>query len=138
MTASVRGKRTGHTILVVEDDIFIRLDIADYLRECGYRVIEAGSAPEAIEVLQSSLPIDLVFSDIQMPGDVDGFGLARWVRQHQPGLKVILTSGYVKAAEKAGELCDDGPIPKPYDHQLVVERIRQNLGAAKVRRAAAG
>jgi CheY-like chemotaxis protein len=134
----VAYERTGHTILVVEDDIFVRLDIAEYLRDCGYRVIEAGTAAEAIDVLESNVPIDLVFSDIQMPGEMDGFGLAHWIRQHQPGVKTILTSGYIKAAEKAGELCDDGPIAKPYDHQLVVERIRQNLGFVRQRRAADG
>jgi CheY-like chemotaxis protein len=72
----VAYERTGHTILVVEDDIFVRLDIAEYLRDCGYRVIEAGTAAEAIDVLESNVPIDLVFSDIQMPGEMDGFGLA--------------------------------------------------------------
>lgn len=134
----VAFERTGHTILVVEDDILVRLDIAEYLRECGYRVLEAGDARGAIDVLESNLPVDLVFSDVQMPGDMDGFGLARWIREHQPGIRIILTSGYVRAAEKAGELCDDGPIPKPYDHQFVVERIRQNLGMVRQRRAAAG
>ncbi|WP_292177368.1 response regulator [Mesorhizobium sp.] len=111
-----RGKgvfaETEHTILVVEDDIFIRLDIAEYLRECCCRVVEAGTAAEAIDVLESNLPVDLVFSDIQMPGDLDGFGLARWIRQRQPGVKVILTSGCVKAAEKASEFVRRGSNPQ--------------------------
>lgn len=123
-----------HTVLVVEDEVFIRLDIAEYLRECGYRVVEAGNADEAIRILESQLPIDLVFSDIQMPGDMDGFGLARWIRQNHPDIRIILTSGYVKATEVAGQLCDEGPIPKPYDHQLVLERIRWNIAQGRIRR----
>ncbi|MFC5085869.1 response regulator [Microvirga arabica] len=82
------------TILVVEDEVLVRLVIADYLRECGYKVYEAVNAGEALEVLQSSrVPIDVVFSDVQMPGEIDGFGLARWVRANKPGVQVILTSG---------------------------------------------
>ena len=54
---------------------------------------------------------------------MDGFGLARWVRQNRPGIDVILTSGIAKAAEKAGDLCDDGPLEKPYHPQEVVRRI---------------
>ena len=119
------------TILVVEDQILIRLNIANYLRECGFHVIEAADAAEAIAVFEANTKVDLVFSDIQMPGELDGFGLARWVRQHHSGVQVVLTSGYVKAAEEAGDLCEDGPVlKKPYDHPLLLDRIRRMLGAA--------
>ena len=105
------------------------MTIADYLRECGFQVAEAGSADEALAILNSDMPVDLVFSDVQMPGTMNGFGLARWIRQHRPGLKVILTSGWSDAAAEAGDLCDDGPLlAKPYDHSLLVERIKRLLG----------
>ncbi|MEE9926157.1 MAG: response regulator [Brucella anthropi] len=119
------------TLLVVEDDIFIRLDIADYLRGCGWVVAEAGSAAEAaVALFESGAPVDLVFSDIQMPGTMDGFGLAAWVRQHRPGVRIILTSGAVQRTEAAVSLCDGGPIGKPYDQQRLAERIRHHLSSA--------
>ncbi|MBI1619647.1 MAG: response regulator [Mesorhizobium sp.] len=118
------------TILVVEDDVLIRIDIAGYLRGCGWHVIEAGNAAEAVAALESDQIIDLVFSDIQMPGAMDGFGLAAWVREHRPGLRIILTSGVVQRTEAATSLCDEGPIGKPYDHDRLAERIRHHLEAA--------
>jgi len=120
------------TILVVEDDVLIRIDIADYLRGCGWDVIEAGSAAEAISLLDSGTLVDLVFSDIQMPGDMNGFGLAAWVREHRPGVRIILTSCVVQRNEAAMSLCDEGPIGKPYNHESLAERIRYHLGSAAV------
>ena len=73
--------------------------IAEYLRDCGYHVVEAANGDEAISVLTAAdCEIDLILSDVQMPGTVDGFALARWVRQNMPGLEIILTSGYAGAA----------------------------------------
>jgi CheY-like chemotaxis protein len=63
-----------------------------YLREAGYHVIEAADATEAISVLSCGTRVDLVFSDVYMPGGLDGHGLARWVSQHQPAVPVLLTS----------------------------------------------
>lgn len=121
------AKQAEHTVLVVEDNVLLRFDIAEYLRECGYHVHEADNAAEAISILAAYPTIDLVFSDIQMPGDLDGFGLARWIRQHRPAIRIILTSGHVGATEASRTLCDDGPIPKPYAHSFIVDRIRENL-----------
>jgi CheY-like chemotaxis protein len=119
-----------HTILLVEDEALIRLELADYLRGCGYKVVEAANAEEAMNILQSETQVDLVFTDVQMPGAIDGFGLTRWVRQHRSAIKVILTSGIVKSAEIAVELCKDGPMmDKPYDLGQVVQRIRTLLAS---------
>ncbi len=116
------------TILVVEDDVLVRILVAAYLRECGFDVIEANSADEAIRVLQAGVRVDIVFSDIQMPGSMDGFGLAQWVRRERPGLKIILTSGAARTAKAAGDLCETGPIlAKPYDHAELESRIRALL-----------
>jgi CheY-like chemotaxis protein len=117
------------TVLVVEDDVLIRLVIADYLRECGYRVIEANNADEAMQVMRKpEWPIDVVFSDVQMPGSMDGFGLAQWVRREHPAIKVVLTSGIAKASDGAANLCDEGPlVAKPYGAADVERRIRQLL-----------
>ena len=116
-----------HTVLVVEDEVLIRLVIADYLRECGYKVYEAVNAQEAIAMLQSpEVAVDIVFSDVQMPGDMDGFALSRWIRANKPGVQVILTSGVERSAEVAATLCEAGPmLQKPYPPHDVVDRIKQ-------------
>ena len=120
------------TILVVEDEVLIRHAIAEYLRDCGYRVHEATHAAEAVAVLESpEVSVDIVFSDVVMPGEMDGFGLARWVRANRPGVEVILTSTVDRPAEVAGMLCEAGPLmKKPYEPQSVVERIKQLLARA--------
>ena len=115
-------------VLVVEDDVLVRNLVAAYLRECGFDVLEANGADEAIRVLQADVPVDIVFSDIQMPGSMDGFGLAQWVRRERPWLKVILTSGAARTAKEAGDLCEHGPIlAKPYDHAELERHIRSLL-----------
>jgi len=120
-------------ILVVEDEVLIRLVIADYLRECGFKVYEAGTALEAIAVLESDkASIDLVFSDVRLPGDMNGFALAQWTRKNRPGLPVVLTSGDSKKSEAAKELCENEPFfAKPYDVQLVVAHIRTLIDAKR-------
>lgn len=116
------------TVLVVEDEILVRMEIADFLRDCGFRVVEASNADDAMRVLRKTEIIHAVFSDVHMPGSLDGFGLAQWVRRERPGVKVILTSGVAKTVEAAGDLCDEGPLmAKPYDPKEVERRIRQLL-----------
>jgi CheY-like chemotaxis protein len=114
------------TVLVVEDEVLIRWVIAEHLRDCGYRVIEAGSGDEAIEILRrTALTIDVVFSDVQMPGSINGFALAQWVRQQRPTLKVVLTSGIAKAVDAAEALCEEAPlVPKPYSPTELERQIR--------------
>jgi CheY-like chemotaxis protein len=115
-------------VLVVEDDILVRTVVSAYLRECGYDVVEAGNADEAIPVMQSDVRIDILLTDVSMRGSVDGFGLARWVRRVRPDIKVILTSGAQRTAKAAGDLCEDGPLlAKPYDHADLARRIRSLL-----------
>ena len=118
---------SSQTVLVVEDEVLIRLAIADYLRECGYKVLEAAHAAEAVAVLEApNVSVDIVFSDVEMPGEMDGFGLARWIRAHQPHVRVILTSSVERSADIAATLCEAGPLlAKPYEPQGVVDRIRQ-------------
>jgi CheY-like chemotaxis protein len=132
---SANADAPPQTVLVVEDEVLIRLVIAEYLRECGYRVHEAVNADEAILILQApEVSVDIVFSDVEMPGKMDGFGLARWVRANMPETQVILTSGAERSADIAGTLCEAGPLlEKPYPTQGVVDRIRQL--AAKANRS---
>ncbi len=118
-------------ILVVEDEVFIRFDVADFLRESGFDVIEAGSAQEAVEAIASGARVDLVFSDIQMPGAMNGLGLAIFIRANHPGLPVILTSGASLKMDIDPSIADVAPIEaKPYDPDLILARIRRTLVAA--------
>jgi CheY-like chemotaxis protein len=117
------------TILVVDDEVIIRTAISEYLRDCGYKVIEAASVDEAVLVLQQAeITVHIVLSDVEMPGARDGFALARWVREHRPTLQVILAGSAARATKAAGELCNSGPmLAKPYDPQIVLDQIKQLL-----------
>jgi DNA-binding NtrC family response regulator len=98
----------------------------------GYKVIEAANAEEAMTVLShKETVINLVFTDIKMPGALDGFGLAQWVREHKPGIDVLLAGTLPRAVQQAKELCEEGPVPKPYDAQAVGNHIRQLLAARR-------
>ncbi|HYZ62270.1 MAG TPA: response regulator [Acetobacteraceae bacterium] len=116
------------TVLVVESDVMVRLGLAEYLRHCGYRVIEAASADEAMAVLTAvpEISVDVVFTALELQGPSDGFGLSKWVRRERPGLEVVLAGSIVKAAHEAGELCDEGPhLKRPYEPEQVVEWIKR-------------
>lgn len=119
----------GPTVLVVEDEVLPRLAMAEYLRECGFRVVEAASGVEAQQLVLAGLKVDLVFSDITMPGGVDGIDLALWLMVHCESTKVILTSGLPDALAKAESACGQvlAFVPKPYDQVTVVEKIRELL-----------
>jgi CheY-like chemotaxis protein len=122
------------TVLVVEGEVFVRMVISDYLRGCGYKVIEAANSDEALVVLQNpEIAIDVVFSDIETPGSMDGFELSHWIRANRPGLDVLLAGSVPRAVSVATELCDEGPLPKPYEPQVLVDRIRR-LIATRARR----
>jgi CheY-like chemotaxis protein len=124
-----------HTVLVVEDEVFVRIVIADYLRQCGYKVLEAANADEALVLLQhSEIAIDVVFSDIEMPGSTGGFELAKWIRERRPDIDVILTGNVARAADAAAELCESGPLPKPYEPQIAVDRIRRLMASRASRK----
>jgi CheY-like chemotaxis protein len=111
------------TIIVVEPGILVRMVIANYLRDCGYRVLEGVTAADVMTVLRSGRKIDVVLSEVRLRGKTDGFGLARWIRARHPEVDVILTAGAARAADKASDLCDDGPLEKPYKPAEVVRRI---------------
>ena len=122
------------TVLVVEDEVLVRLVIADYLRECGYRVHEAANSAEAIEVLQSpDVSVDIVFSDVLMPGEMDGFGLSTWIRSHRPDLDDILAGSIPRSVNAAAELCGAQTLAKPYQAQTLLDEIKQLVAARRTR-----
>lgn len=116
--------RAKPTILVVEDVVLVRLVAAEQLRQQGFEVIEAGSADEAMRLLNAGVPIDLVFSDVHLTGSsLDGFELARWIRGMKPEVKVLLTSGQVPSPGPGGEVL----LVKPYKHPELIQRLRDLL-----------
>ena len=128
------ASQPGQVVLVVEDEILVRMVIADYLRHCGYRVIEASSADEAMIVLQhKDTEVDVVFSDVEMPGSMDGFQLAKWLRVNRPTVDVVLAGSVTRAADAAAELCESGPVPKPYEPQIAADRIKQLMALRSAR-----
>jgi CheY-like chemotaxis protein len=115
------------TILVVEGEVLVRMAVSEYLRHCGYRVVEARDAGEARAVMEAHGEIDLVFAAADLPEPMNGFALADWIRRHHPAAKVLLAAGVAGTAQKAEELCGER-IDKPYSHQLLADRIRRMLG----------
>ena|SRR5579872_3677003 len=118
------------TVLVVDDEVLVRMVIAAYLRDCGYRVVEAANADEAMLVIEQDEEgaVSVVLSDVEMAGEQDGFALANWIRRRRPACEVILAGTAARAAEAAGDLCEQGPtLAKPYEPQAVLDRIRRLL-----------
>lgn len=117
-------------VLIVEADVVVRAALAEYLRDCGYRVLEVGNGSEAREVLsEPSASVDVVLANVHAPKD-SGFMLAVWVKANCPHVDVELVGSVASAVEKAGDICAEGPAPaSPYDHKFVHERIRRLLAA---------
>jgi CheY-like chemotaxis protein len=124
------GVELTSTVLIAEDESVIRLMIAEYLRDAGYDVIEAASADEALDVLQAGTPVDLLFTDVRMPGSMDGCALAQKVRTAWPTTLVILTSAYSESLFSARSTSQDFVLPKPYRPQAVLATIKAAIGTA--------
>ena len=118
----------GGTVLVVEDDALVRGMIAEALRDDGYMVIEAANASEAVIVFDAGEPVDLVFTDRQTPGEMDGLMLARWIREHHSRIPVLLTSGDSSRTGMADFVLKESFFPKPYQLDEVASRVRLLLG----------
>lgn len=123
--AAVRTPDFG-TILIAEGDVLVRLAIAQYLRDCGYRVLEAASSGEVVVVLdRSEVPVDLVMCDVEIPGEKNGFALSHWMQEHHPDVDLVLVGSDSAAANAAAELCDRGPfLSRPYEPKDVLVRIQ--------------
>ena len=115
-------------ILLVEDNAEVRAVTARRLRHLGYRVIEAESGARAIEILNAGRKIDLVFSDVVMPG-MSGFELAHWLASHQPSVPVLLASGFAEDVARAGEPPASGLeiLRKPYSGAELAQALRRAI-----------
>lgn len=120
------------SIMIVDADVLVRHVLAEYLRTCGYRVIEAASTDEAAVIMyEAGVTLEAVIADAQAPGALGGFGFARWMREVHPEVEVILAGASEKAADEAANLCEQGPhFARPYDPQLVIDHIKR-LRAAR-------
>ena len=101
--AAIQATRNACAILIVDDAIDTRAAVGEFLRTCGYRVFEAADADEALALLNSPLAIEVLLTDVQMPGSMNGIALARWVRITRPRLRVLVLSGQDVSAQLAGE-----------------------------------
>jgi CheY-like chemotaxis protein len=121
----------GCTVLVVEDDEAVRTTSALILRQLGYEVLAAAGPEEALELLRSSARIDVLFSDVSMPGGMSGVGLAAAAQACRPGIRLLLTSGYPAGAPEARPGHDEAfdILPKPYRREELQARLRGLLDA---------
>jgi CheY-like chemotaxis protein len=127
VTADSASPPISPSILIVDGDIISRHVIADYLRHCGYGVVEAADTDEALVALgEATLAIDVILCDVSALGSRSGFELASWVRTNRPELEVRLAAGAETAAQSAAELCESGPhLKRPYELEAVVDYIKR-------------
>ncbi len=121
-------------MLIIDADIRVRHPLAEYLRGCGYRVLQASNTAQARRYFgQSDCSVNLVLVDAAAPEE-GGFAFAQWVRTNHPGTQVLLAGSVEAAAKKAGDACEQGPaLRKPYDHRIVADRIRRLLASGERR-----
>ena len=117
-------------VLVVEDEFLIRMHAVEIIQDAGFDVVEAADANEAIAILESRRDIRVVFTDIRMPGSMDGLKLAHAVRDRWPPVHIIATSGYhaITATDlPAGSLF----LLKPYSERKIVDALHAFTGAPR-------
>ena len=127
MSASSSDEPGPSSILIVDGDIISRHAIADYLRHCGYAVVEAAKIEEAMIALgEPSLSIDVILCEVTTIGSQTGFELATWVRANRPELEVKLAGGVEMAVQTAADLCESGPhLKRPYEPLAVMDYIKR-------------
>ncbi|MGY3342011.1 MULTISPECIES: response regulator [unclassified Bradyrhizobium] len=120
------------TVLIVEQDVLVRHPLAEYLRECGYRVMEATNHDEARECFEGGKHfIEVALIDVAGPTG-SGFALSAWIRSKHPTVKTMLGATVGKVLALAGDLCEEGPhAAKRLDYRPVLDHIRQLLATRK-------
>jgi CheY-like chemotaxis protein len=119
-----------HVVVVAEDELLIRMGVAESLSEAGFLVLEAEHAEAALAILKLKAPgVRVLFTDVRMPGDMDGVALSHHVKTHWPWIGLLVTSAHARLTE------DDLPqggrfLAKPYHHPHVIAHIRELAEAA--------
>jgi two-component system, response regulator PdtaR len=114
-------------VLLVEDETFVRLDVAEILRQAGFEVIEAAKADAAMEFVDAGEQVDVVFTDVQTPGLLTGFALAERIRAKFPMVPIIITSGNTNIEDAASRLGKF--LPKPYSPVGIPNLIAEIVGS---------
>lgn len=115
-------------VLVVEDSPIIRMGAVDLVISAGYEALEARDADEAIRILESRADIDLVFTDVQMPGTMDGLKLSHYIRDRWPPVKLIVASGDT-ILEESSLPAGSRFFPKPYDDHSIQDVMARMLAS---------
>jgi len=116
-------------VLVVDDEPLVRRLIADDLAAEGHDVLEAKDADDAVKSWLSNDPVHLVVTDVRMPGSMDGFGLARWLKAQQPAPKVLVISGFA-GQEPRGARAYDAYLGKPFTGRAFKKAVDRVIGEA--------
>ena len=123
--------RFALSVLLVEDEFLIRLDLADAFRRAGWTVYEAASGEEAIHLLHSPIGVGLVLTDVRMPGAVDGTTLAGWVRRERPAVRVAVMSGHYEPSLQERSLLD-AFLTKPVAPELLVKQLAELMDGTRL------
>lgn len=131
LAANILADHSGQpSVLVVEDELFVRWAISEALRDAGYNVIEAVNGDEAVSIIQTGVQLDLVFSDVRMPGVIDGLALLEFINRVDPGIPVLVTSGHCEPALALGGGAA-GFVRKPYEIDALLGLVRDQLGKSE-------
>lgn len=124
----LQGPGEGHTpvVLIAEDDVLVRFTTAEILRDAGYVVLEAVDASEAIALISTGHPLDLVLSDVRMPGEMDGVALSHAIKALRPHLPVVMVSSHLEPDTVHG---GDAFLSKPYQPENLLKLVGQFVGA---------
>jgi two-component system, response regulator PdtaR len=126
---SMADTQSGSLVLVVEDDALLRMHAAEMIEEAGFQVLEAQGADEAIRVLESRTDIRIIFTDIDMPGSMNGLKLAHAVARRWPPIRIVATSGHFQVRD--GDLPTGGRfIAKPYRANQIISTLCELDGRA--------
>lgn len=120
-------------LIVADADVLVRNALAEYLRNCGYKVLEAATSDEVVVAFEvGAAKIDALLADAELSGRLNAFELRMWVREHYPDTEVALAGNVDAAARAAGQLCDEGPhLARPYDAESVAAHIKRLLSSPR-------
>ena len=124
--AACREREGAPVVLLVEDELLVRMLGADILEDAGFQVVEAMNGEEAVTVLEARPDVQVLLTDVDMPGSIDGFELARHTSAHRPDIAILIVSGKVRPGP--GEMPEGSLfVPKPYQPAALVQQIHQML-----------
>ena len=120
MSQSTSGRAV---VLIVEDEPLVRMMVIELFEDEGFEVLEAANADQALGIFGERGDVALLFTDVEMPGSIDGYALARWVHDNRPTVKTMIVSG--RALPRAGDVPEGAAfVGKPYDHGDVMRRVQ--------------